>query len=71
MRVERYVNTAFDVIFTLIHKQLLMHNELYSECSLFTIVNWFFFLALDEGGSSSNIFFYQLVKSYVAKVHTS
>ena len=30
MRVERYVNTAaFDVIFTLIHKQLLMHNELY------------------------------------------
>ena len=44
---------------------------LYSECSLFTIVNWFLFLALDEGGSSSNIFFYQLVKSYVAKVHTS
>ena len=43
----------------------------YSECLLFIIVNWFFFLALDEGGSSSNIFSYQLVKSSVAKVHTS
>ena len=30
-----------------------------SECSLFTIVNWFFFLALDEGGCSSNIVFNQ------------
>ena len=28
--------------------------DLYSECSLFTIVNWFFFLALDEDGCSSN-----------------
>ena len=34
-------------------------NNPNSECSLFTIVKWFFFLALDEGGCSSNIVFNQ------------
>ena len=35
------------------------HAPLYSQCSLFTKVIWFFFLALDEGGCSSNIVFMQ------------
>ena len=46
-------------------------GKIYSECSLFTIVNWFFFLALDEGGCSSNIVFNQFNSRHYEEVHTS
>ena len=35
--------------------------------SLFTRVNWFFFLALDEGGGSSNIVLSQFTKGLLSK----
>ena len=36
-------------------RQKVIMKKSHSECSLFTIVNWFFFLALDEGGCSKTL----------------
>ena len=45
------------------HKSWLLICR-YSEWTLFTRVNWFFFLALDEGGCSSNIVFNQFTSRH-------